>query len=152
MLRDNIRPGSSDSGLTQDVNGILLFYDNSRSKNLSVTRESLTYGVDHKNISGDRWLQLTGQIPTNILGYKVPRNGTITAITVQTQNIATCNFYIRKNNSVTNIYTSSLVGVSNKVDDNLNVDINQGDFLQTLLSVGGGVVDYPILLLEIAWR
>jgi len=155
MLRDIIRPNSdSPTGiaLTQNSEGIILFEDTSRSKTLSITRENLAFGIKHSNISGERWLQTTSNIPTNILGYKIPRNGTITAITVQTQNMANCAFEIKKNNAISAIHTMSLSNVSEQINDNLNIDVNLGDYIQTKLLVNSGNVDYPLLYLEIAWR
>lgn len=155
MLRDIIRPSSGSTtgiALTQNSDGIILFEDTTRSKSLSITRENLSYGINHKNIIGERWLQTTSNIPTNILGYKIPRNGTITAITAQTQNITDCYFEVKKNNAISTIYTMNLINVSEKIDDNLNIDVNLGDFIQTKLSVNSGDVDYPLIYLEIAWR
>ena len=82
MLRDIAQ---SSQRLYQDSNGILLFYDYSRSKFLSTLRESLSFGINHRNISANQWLFLTGKIPSNVVGYKIPRDATITAITIQTK-------------------------------------------------------------------
>jgi len=155
MLRDIIRPSTGSStgiDLTQNSEGIILFEDTSRGKTLSITRENFAFGIKHKNISEERWLQTTSNIPTNILGYKIPRNGTITATTVQTQNMANCVFEIKKNGAISAIHTMSLSGVSEQINDNLNIDVNLGDYIQTKLLVNSGNVDYPLLYLEIAWR
>ncbi len=154
MLRDIVRPGSGSSGIdfTQNSDGIILFLDTTRGKTISVARENLTFGIKHKNISGSRWLQTTGNIPTNILGYKIPRNGTITAATAQTQNLSNCDFEIKRNNNIIILHTLNLINVVEKIDDNLNIDVNQGDFLQVELLTNSGDVDYPLIFLEIAWR
>jgi hypothetical protein len=149
MLRDITRPGIP---LTQNSEGILLFNDTSRNKMISVSRENVSFGIKHKNITGNRWLQTTANIPSNILGYKIPRNGTITSVTIQTQNISNCDFEIKKNNVITSIHTLSLVNEVEKINDNINIDINIGDFLQCQLLVNSGDVDYPLIFLEIAWR
>jgi len=149
MLRDIIRPNIN---LVQDIYGIILFFDTTRNKMISITRENITFGINHKNITGERWLQTTSNIPTNILGYKIPRNGTITAITAQTQNIANCDFEIKKNNAISAIYTMSLNNLSEKINDNLSIDVNFGDFIQAKLLVNSNAVDHPLILLEIAWR
>jgi len=149
MLRDITRPNIP---LTQNSNGIILFYDTIRNKNLSITRENISFGINHKNISGERWLQTTGNIPSNILGYKVPRNGTITAATIQTQNLANCDFEIKKNNAIPVIHTLNLSNELEQINDNLNININEGDFLQVLLTVNSSNVDFPLIFLEIAWR
>jgi len=149
MLRDIVRPNIN---LVQNTDGVVLFFDTTRNKMVSITRENLTFGIKHNNISGERWLQTTSNIPTNILGYKIPRNGTITAITAQTQNMANCAFEIKKNNAISAIHNMSLLNVSQQINDNLNIDVNLGDYIQTKLLVNSGNVDYPLLYLEIAWR
>ena len=149
MLRDIIRPNIN---LIQNSNGIILFYDTTRNKNLSVTRENLTFGIKHSSIIGERWLQTTGNIPTNILGYKIPRNGVITSVTIQTKNNSNCLFEIKKNNDISTIYSINLVNSLEKINDNLDIDVNTGDFIQIKLLVNSGVVDYPLIYLEIAWR
>jgi len=154
MLRDIIRPNTS-SGITlsQNSDGIILFEDTSRSKTLSVTRENLSFGINHKNITGKRWLRLTSKINSNVHGYKVLRNSTITAISIQTQNtVINSRFNIRINGSASNLHTVNLVGGSNIIEDNLNYDINKGDYIQLFLSVLTGNVDYPIVLIEYACR
>jgi hypothetical protein len=149
MLRDIVRPNVN---FTQNGDGIILFYDTTRNKMISVSRENLSFGIKNKNIIGDRWLQTTANIPSNILGYKIPRNGTITSVTTQTQNISNCDFEIKKNNVITSIHTLSLTNEVEKINDNLNININSGDFLQCRLVVSSGNVDYPLIFLEIAWR
>jgi len=156
MLRDIIRPNSGSSTgitLTQNSDGIILFEDSTRSKTLSVTRENLSFGINHKNITGKRWLRLTSKINSNVHGYKVLRNSTITAISIQTQNtVINSRFNIRINNLPTNLHTVNLIGGSNIIEDNLNYDINKGDYIQLFLSVLTGNVDYPIVLIEYACR
>jgi len=149
MLRDIVRPNIN---LVQNTDGVVLFFDTTRNKMVSITRENLTFGIKHNNISGERWLQTTSNIPTNILGYKIPRDGTITAITVQTQNMANCAFETKKNNAISAIHTMSLSNELEQINDNLNIDVNLGDYIQTKLLVNSGNVDYPLLYLEIAWR
>ena len=50
MLTDTV---SQNQVLKQDANGLLQFYDVSRSRWLSVTRHNIYFGLDHKNISDD---------------------------------------------------------------------------------------------------
>jgi len=91
-------------------------------------------------------------IPTNITGYKIPRNATITSITIQCQNnTGTSNFIIRRNNILTNLYSTSS-SVSGLSVDNLDVDIDKDDWLQIYLNVVSGNINSPILILELAWR
>jgi hypothetical protein len=150
MLRDIIRPGTP---LIQNVDGILMFEDSTRNKVLSVTRENLSFGIDHRNISGKRWLKTSGNVVSSLVGYKIPRDATITSITIETQNIVTdARFNIRKNNSISNIHTTNLLLESEIIEDNLNYNINKGDYLQLYLWVVSGNVDYPVVTVELAWR
>jgi hypothetical protein len=120
---------------------------------LSVARENLTFGVDHKNVSGKRWLKTTGNVVSSITGYKIPRDATITAITIETQNIVIDGrFNIRTNGSNTNIHTTQLSSEIEKIEDNLNYNINKGDYVQVFLWVVSGDVDYPVVTIEMAWR
>jgi len=66
--------------------------------------------------------------------------------------MANCVFEIKKNNAISAIHTMSLTNVSEQINDNLNIDVNLGDYIQTKLLVNSGNVDYPLLYLEIAWR
>lgn len=132
--------------------GILLFYDNNRSKYLSTSRENITFGIDGKNINIDRWLRAVDGIPTNNTGFKIPRNGTIVAGTIQCKNSANCIFHIRKNNNVSDIATLTLNGNSGIIDNNLNIDVNVNDWIQLYMTVQSDKVDYPLFSLELAWR
>lgn len=152
MLKDTIVRGQTQT-YTQDAHGILLFYDNSRSKTLSITRESFPFGINHRNITSSQWMTLVGRNRSNLTGYKIPRNATITSLSVQTQNsVADCTFYIRRNGVVTNLTSITLVGQVSNVIDDLDIDLNNDDWLQVYLQVNSGNVDYPTLLLELAWR
>jgi len=136
----------------QGPRGIVYYYDSIRNKWLSASREVILFNINHKNLSNDRWMAI-GEMPSNISGYKLPRNGTITAITVQT-NSPSANgvFKIRKNNMSTDLCSASLFNEPGKVVDNLNINIDEGDWLQSLMSVNSGNVNYPVVSLEISWR
>lgn len=150
MLRDTITP--SQLNIKQDINGVFLFYDTTRNKYLSSSRESFSFGLDNRNISNSRWLMVTSGIYSNLSGYRTYRNATITSLSVQTENQSSCIFYIRKNGSESNIYNISLNNEYGKSLDNLNENLNINDYLQCYLQIISGNVDYPILLVELAWR
>ncbi len=150
MLRDIVSPSSQKT--KQTIEGVMLFYDNSRTRYLSASRESLHFGVDHKNILNDRYLMLISGIVSNVSGYKLYRNATITSLSVQTQNISNCIFRIRRNSNLTDIITISLNSEISKVIDNINIDLNKDDYLQCYMNVISGNVDYPVLSIEFAWR
>ena len=83
-------------------------------------------------------------------GWRMIRDGTITAITVQSNADQTYTVEIRKNDSV-NMETSLTV-TNNQGNQNtaINIDFDEGDFLQCYLD--GNSIDYPQVLIEIAWR
>lgn len=151
MLRDIVSPTSSS--FKQTANGILLFYDNSRSRFLSIVRESYTFGLDQKNISHTRWLNVVSKIRSNLTGYKIPRNALITTVSVQCESVAdNCRFFIQRNDVPTNLANIPLTSQSGDVIENVNVELTGHDFLQVKLSVLSGTVDYPLLTVEVAWR
>lgn len=152
MLRD-IVGRSSRQGFQQDSNGILLFYDESRSKHLSASREMLTFGINHKSISDTRWMMVVSKIPSAVTGYRLVRNATITSITIQSQNpITDCTFYIVKNDNASTVTSAQITSASYKNIDNLNIDVNADDWLQAYITPTSGNVDLPVLVLEFAWR
>ena len=132
---------------------ILMFYDTTRTKYLSTTRNTYKFGMNHSKLNMTMYLLATGRTRTNITGYKIPRNATITSLTIQTQNLVTnASFQILKNNTTIPIISSiQLLNQSSKSTDNLNVNINKDDWLQCRL-IPLSQVDYPILTLELAWR
>lgn len=158
MLRDITRPTISSGGGTglniyQNSQGIVLFRDSSRNKDLSIDRETFSFGIDHRNITGKRWMKLIGSVIASTSGYKVPRDATITSMTVQSQNnIIQGRFNIRKNNSATNVYTGIITSNNEFINNNLNIDINGGDYIQLFMSILSGNVDFPVVTIEIAWR
>jgi len=152
MLRDNVQ--QSRIPMKQDTNGILLFLDNSRSKYISTSRENFTFGINHANLSNTMWLMATGGVRTITSGYKIPRNATITSVTIQSENIVTnASFQILRNNTtIPPLTTAILLNQSSISVDNLDVDIDKDDWLQCRLVPVVGNVDYPIVVLELAWR
>lgn len=76
----------------QNSVGILLYYDQFRNKWLSASRDNYVFGIDHRNINHERWILVDSRIPTNILGFRVTRDGTITAASVETQNLTTADW------------------------------------------------------------
>jgi len=149
MLRDIVQ----QPRFKQDSNGILKFYDSNRNKYLSATRGEYSFGINHINLTHSRWMMATGGVLSNITGYKIPRDATITAISVQTKSsVADCSFNVRINNTVTNLVSVSMSGEISKVIDNLDVDLTQNDWIQLYMTVNAGKVDYPILVIELAWR
>ncbi len=149
MLTDNTNYIQRPLPIT--INGILQYYDPTRLKLLSVYREKFQFSLNHSNISGFRFLT-TGQISTNVNGYPLIRNGVITSIIANCSKNTRANFYIRKNNNPSNLITLSLYDQNKNSIDNLNIDFLNNDYLQCCLSVNSNfTIDYPIVLIEIAW-
>ena len=132
------------------TNGILLFFDNTRNKWLSSNREILNYSIDHKNVTNNRWVGLTGGVTSNNSGYKLIRNSTITGVSVQTKTNTTCSFEIKKNNDPTIIYSIDLFNESNKVYDDLDLTLVSGDYIQLSLNINSGLVSYLVINIEYA--
>jgi hypothetical protein len=152
MLTDNARPAGGSSVLINE-DGINVIYDPTREKTLSVFRDNVMFGIDHKNIVGKRWMRLAGKVNSVSSGYKLPRDGVITAITIQSENIVEeARINIRTNNQIENLHTANLTTTKDLIEDNLNIDINKGDYIQLFLSVLVGSISYPVVNVEIAWR
>ena len=78
------------------------------------------------------------------------RDGTITAISAQTNDTDTWTLEIRKNDGTTILTSLAITAAEGNHDNTINVDIDEGDFLQAYCNGTG--VDYPQTLIEIAWR
>ncbi len=132
--------------------GILIVYDKNRNKWLSAERCAYNYGINHDNINGNRWLCTDANIPSNIVGYRMARNCTITNITSQLRGNCTAelNFKIDRNGSLIDIHQSILNNVPSRDDNNLNIDLQKGDQLKTVIN--GTNIHYPLVTVEIAWR
>jgi len=151
MLKDTVRKGSSSSDFQQGPDGILRFYDNSRSMWLSVARQNYYFGIHRKKITGIRWMEMNGRVLSNLSGYLMPRNGVITSISITTNDFTNSEFYIQQNKT-TNLYMALFNGEKNKVFDNLTININKQDILSCYVKVVSGYLYYPEMTLEIAWR
>ena len=149
MLRDT---ATQNQILKQDSNGLLQFYDVSRSRWLSVTRYNICFGLDHNNIEADRWFNMTGTVGSNTSGYRVPRDCIITCITVQAQNDADCVIVVRKNDNTSTITSITLLSETGKTLDDLDVELDADDWVQLFLQITSGNVDYPEVTIELAWR
>lgn len=129
--------------------GLAKFQDNIRSnKWVSVDRQSLIFNRNRKNLL-TQYLQF-GSIPSSLHSQKILRNSTITAISVQTQNVCNAWFRIRKNGVAADLHSIQLSGVDSRIRDNITVDLVKGDYLQVYMEVTSGNVDYPVVLIEYA--
>ena len=146
------------------TDGLLYAYDGTRDKWLSVDRNLIGWGRNSDNAgltdpngtinpplnNGRAYLRQFNGAQSINSGWRMIRDGTITAITVQSNADQTYTVEIRKNDSV-NMETSLTVN-NNQGNQNtaINIDFDEGDFLQCYLD--GNSIDYPQVLIEIAWR
>ena len=140
--------GLSDGQLSVK-DGILFVYDNTRGKWLSVSRSILCFG--RKGLTRNQYLDhFAGGLSSNNSGLRMARDAVIVSLAAQFDVSGTGTFQIRKNDglSITNLSLSSSVGEQSTT---VNIDLDQGDFLQCYLSSSSNVQD-PIILVEIAWR
>ena len=143
-------PTGTESGqIFMGDDGILYAYDGSRTKWLSVDRTMVGWGVNNPVTTLAYMRQFNGA-ESNKNGWRMLRDGTITGITVQTENANTWTLEIRKNDGLIPIAILAIAATEGGQDDTMNIDFNQGDFLQAYCN--GIAVEYPETLIEIAWR
>ncbi len=129
--------------------GILYIYDGTRSKWLSVDRTMVGWGRSSGNTTNEYLRQFNGS-PSNNNGWRMIRDGTITGITAQSNAVESWTLEIRKNDSATVITSLTMAAQNGNHNKTLNVDVNEGDFLQAYCN--GTSVAHPQSLIEIAWR
>lgn len=132
------------------INGILYLKDDSRNnKFISSAKMFVSFGK--RFFAQNQYLNHIGNIASNNAGYRLIRNATITGLSCQLGASGTCTIEIRKNDDSTAETTLTLSSVSGNQDDAVNVDLNQGDYLQCYLSASS-FVQNPVVIVEIAWR
>lgn len=149
MLRDTV----TRIGPTIKVNGdgdILYYYDTKRSKYLSIYRLEYGFGIQNRNISHPRLMAMSGGVKASYAGYPIPRNSTIISISGRTTNNSNCSFQILKNG--TNVGSLSFTNVKISYDNDIDIDLDSGDYIQILANPISGVINFPEINLEISWR
>ncbi|MCG8804784.1 hypothetical protein G1K75_03845 [Tenacibaculum finnmarkense] len=131
------------------TNGILYIYDGTRAKWLSVDRTMVGWGVNNAN-TGNEYLRQFNGAQSSQNGWRMIRNGTITAISAQTDINQTWTLEIRKNDGTTAIASLTITNQQGNHNNTLNIDVNEGDFIQAYCN--GTNVSHPETLIEIAWR
>jgi len=130
--------------------GVLYNFDVVRNKWLSDSRV-ITFGISSKNITIDRWMSI-GDVLSYYSGYRMIREATIIGMSVQTNSNTDCTCALRKNGNVANIATLPLSSTDGGYVDTIDVDLNQGDWLQAILLANTLNVNYPVLSVEVCWR
>ncbi|MBU2995018.1 hypothetical protein KO500_01165 [Cellulophaga baltica] len=138
-------PTGTDNGqLFMGDDGILYAYDSGRGKWLSIDRSLLNY---------ESIVTALNAVYIGASGVRVPRDATITGITVQSGSIlgTPWSVEVRKNGLTGNLLTLGISSIeSGKHDSNVNIDVNEGDYLR--IYINGALVVLPQALIEIAWR
>lgn len=146
----NLADGQIENKADASGGIILCIYDNVRSKWLSVARPTISFGR-FRSTQNQFLAFYGGSIYSNNSGIRMPRNATIVSLSAQLDVAGTCDFRIRKNDSVA-IANLTLDGVIGLSDTTINVDVDAGDFLQCRLAGVVGSVEDPFIFIELAWR
>ena len=143
-------PTGTESGqIFMGDDGILYTYDATRMKWLSIDRTMIGWGMNSATTTNTYLRQFNGASSDNT-GWRMLRNGTITGISAQTNAANTWTLEIRKNDGAIPITALVITAADGNQDATLNVDFNEGEFLQAYCN--GIAVEYPETLIEIAWR
>ena len=149
MLRDTVTSVGPEIKVNSEGD-ILYYHDTKRDKYLGIYRLMYGFGIDHRNISHQRTMSISGGVRSTEAGYPIPRDSTIIGITAKATNSANCSFQILKNG--TNIGSFTLTNQTINYNNDIDIDIDQGDYLQILVNPNSGVINFPELTLETSWR
>jgi len=131
-----------------NIDGLLYSYDPTRTKWLSVDRNMIGWG--RNAAASNEYLRQYNGALSNENGWRMIRNGTITAITVQANAAGTFTIEIRKNDATAVIASLVVSAQPGAHSTTVNINFNQGDFLQCFLN--GTNIQTPQVLIETAWR
>jgi hypothetical protein len=142
-------PAAGDT-FYNSADGFTYEYDGTRSKWLTVTRLVLQFG---DNRADGRYLAIGGKAQASTTGFRMPRDGTITAVTVQTSGgLATKAFEVRRNNNSTTPLLNFNLSSGVYTNASANADFAAGDYIQVFASSSGQKVNDPVAFVEIAYR
>ncbi len=145
MLIDTYIPSNN---ISSDPDGIMKYYDNMRNMSLSVHRNTICFGINHSNITGNRYMTLNSNITSSNSSYVSFRDGIITALSIKCKNDTNSQFKIFA--SGIEIYSTNLLNESIKVIDDLTVNFFANDIIQCMVISSSGV-NYPVIMIEMAW-
>jgi len=149
MLIDIIPQSGIYRNLIQNENGIFVTFDSIRSKWLSIYRNSFEFIINHNHLKYNQWM-MYNNVWSNLQGYDVNRNMTITLISVHTRNISNGTFKIINDDNI--VYIIKLNDEPKKIIDNLNIDIDLNTSIKVLMEVNEGGINNPTVKIEHAWR
>ena len=131
-------------------NGLLSYYDDTRTKWLSVDTQTITFGKPR--LTGRQYLgYYGGSMPSNKSGILVPRNATIISLSGRFDVIGTAVFEI-VNDSLIVIASLTITSAIGLYDLTVNSDINAGDSIHCRIDPESPGVYDPFITLELAWR
>lgn len=132
------------------ISGVMYAYDATRSKWLSIDRQSI---IAAKSANAkDVYLRVSDGIASSQTGVRALRDGTIVGMTVLTDGAATWTFEVRRNDVLAPIATLAVVAASGATSTSTNVNFAAGDELQFFANTSGINITAPIVYVEIAWR
>jgi len=132
-------------------NNILYCYDSTRTKWLSIEKHTIVYGK--KGITNNQYLYYYGgNIPSNLSGYRIPRDCCITSMSAQFSDLGTGTFYIRKNHDASNVISFDVLNDYGNSDNSINIDFNEGDIIQCYFDSSFNNIKDPMVILEFAWK
>jgi len=142
-------PTGTEAGqMFMGTDGILYAYDDSRSKWLSVDRNEISWARNY-SLTTNEYLRAHSS-PSSNNGYRMIRDATITAIAAQTNASGSWSLLILKNDGVVSIAFITLSSETGKHATNINVDVDEGDFIQAYCL--GSNINHPLGSIEFAWR
>lgn len=140
-------PAGVDGKVTT-VGGIQYVYDGSRSKWLSVNRETF-WTSRNSGSASNIYLRGADGIATSATGFRMVRDGTITGLVAAFSTAGTATIQVRRNDSVTVLASLAVAAATGAQNGAVNVDFSAGDEIQIFLS---GSAQYPTAGVEVAWR
>jgi len=149
-----VSPSEGDIYYRTD-NGLQFIYDSSRGKYLSTSRQTFNGGRTTAAAGTTVYLRVGDATQSSASGFKMFRNGTITAFSVNNNNTLTSPriMQVRINNSV--VFTSQIdSGQKSTYINQSNIDFNIGDIIQVsaLAGLTGSALSNWIAIVEVAWR
>jgi hypothetical protein len=156
LQKGNSFPTNSNSGDTYFyLNDDLLYYfDGIRNKWLSVSTVLFELGRNTLAYNTAGYLGIADTFHSSTNGIILPKNGTITAISIQNSTSITRTIEVRLNNSAVNKVDISLEATSSKVITNTNLDFSVNDLLHVYVATAtsGNTISAVSCIIEINWR
>jgi len=145
MLIDTINPD-----VVLWSNGSPYLFDPVRNKWVGIDTELVHFSINHETLSGSQWMYHEG-IPSNNSGFHVRVDSVLTIMTARCREAVNATFTLMKNGG-TLIDTLVLSGESYKIEEEIDIDLDAGDWLQAFQTVDSGDVDYPHFYVGISRR